>query len=92
MSIGLIIFLILLGLLLFIIEFMLIPGITIAGIGGAICMVGGDSPGIYRLGQPDRVSRAGRQQHCCWRSLTVLYAEGRHMEEVHAEDDNRRKG
>ncbi|MBE0668724.1 MAG: hypothetical protein IH593_13770 [Bacteroidales bacterium] len=38
---GLIIFLILLGLLLFIIEFMLIPGITIAGIGGAICMVGG---------------------------------------------------
>jgi len=41
MSLGLIIFLILLGLLLFIIEFMLIPGITIAGIGGAICMVGG---------------------------------------------------
>jgi len=39
MSIGLIIFLILLGLLLFIIEFMLIPGITIAGIGGAICMI-----------------------------------------------------
>ncbi|MCJ7821152.1 MAG: nodulation efficiency protein D (NfeD) [Bacteroidales bacterium] len=41
MSLGLIIFLILLGLLLFIIEFMLIPGITIAGIGGAICIVGG---------------------------------------------------
>lgn len=41
MSLGLIIFLILLGLLLFIIEFMLIPGITIAGIGGAICMVAG---------------------------------------------------
>src|SRR5665648_252176 len=41
MSLGLIIFLILLGLLLFIIEFMLIPGITIAGIGGAICTVGG---------------------------------------------------
>lgn len=41
MSLGLIIFLIILGLLLFIIEFMLIPGITIAGIGGAICMIAG---------------------------------------------------
>lgn len=41
MSIGLIIFLIILGLLLFIIEFMLIPGITIAGVGGAICMITG---------------------------------------------------
>jgi membrane-bound ClpP family serine protease len=41
MSLGLIIFLILVGLLLFIIEFMLIPGITIAGIGGAICLVTG---------------------------------------------------
>ncbi|MCI0522616.1 MAG: serine protease [Bacteroidales bacterium] len=41
MSLGMIIFLILLGLLLFIIEFMLIPGITIAGIGGAICMIAG---------------------------------------------------
>lgn len=41
MSLGMIIFLILLGLVLFIIEFMLIPGITIAGIGGAICMIAG---------------------------------------------------
>jgi len=41
MSLGLIIFIILLGLLLFIIEFMLIPGITIAGVGGAICVVMG---------------------------------------------------
>lgn len=41
MSLGLIIFLILLGMLLFIIEFMLIPGVTIAGIGGAICLVTG---------------------------------------------------
>lgn len=41
MSLGLIIFLILVGLLLFIIEFMLIPGITIAGVGGAICLVSG---------------------------------------------------
>jgi membrane-bound ClpP family serine protease len=39
MSLGLIIFLIILGLLLFIVEFMLIPGVTIAGIGGAICLI-----------------------------------------------------
>lgn len=39
MSLGLIIFLIILGMLLFIIEFMLIPGVTIAGIGGAVCLV-----------------------------------------------------
>lgn len=39
MSLGLIIFLIILGLMLFIVEFMLIPGVTIAGIGGAICLV-----------------------------------------------------
>ena len=39
MSLGLIIFLIILGLLLFIIEFMLIPGVSIAGIGGAVCLV-----------------------------------------------------
>lgn len=41
MSIGFVIFLILIGLLLFAIEFLLIPGITIAGIGGAICIVSG---------------------------------------------------
>ena len=41
MSLGLIIFLIFVGLLLFIIEFMLIPGITIAGVGGAICLLTG---------------------------------------------------
>lgn len=41
MSLGLIIFLIFVGLLLFIIEFMLIPGVTIAGVGGAICLVTG---------------------------------------------------
>ncbi len=41
MSLGLIIFLIFVGLLLFIIEFMLIPGVTIAGVGGAICLVSG---------------------------------------------------
>jgi membrane-bound ClpP family serine protease len=41
MSITLIIFLILLGIVLFLIEFLLVPGITIAGIGGAILMIGG---------------------------------------------------
>jgi membrane-bound ClpP family serine protease len=41
MSMTLIIFLILLGIVLFLIEFLLVPGITIAGIGGAILMVGG---------------------------------------------------
>ncbi len=41
MSLGLIIFLIFVGLLLFIIEFMLIPGVTIAGVAGAICLVTG---------------------------------------------------
>jgi membrane-bound ClpP family serine protease len=39
MSIGLIIFLILLGILLFLVEFMILPGVTIAGIGGAVSMV-----------------------------------------------------
>lgn len=40
MSIALIIFLILLGIILFLIEFLLVPGITIAGIGGAILIIG----------------------------------------------------
>jgi membrane-bound ClpP family serine protease len=59
MSLGLIIFLILIGLLLFVIEVMLIPGITIAGIGGAICLITGivfafisfgTGPGLLVLG------------------------------------------
>jgi len=37
----LIIFLIILGIILFLIEFLLVPGITVAGIGGAILMIGG---------------------------------------------------
>jgi membrane-bound ClpP family serine protease len=41
MSLGVIIFFILLGILLFVVEFMLVPGITIAGIGGAIFVIGG---------------------------------------------------
>lgn len=41
MSVTLIIILILLGILLFIIEFLLIPGVGIAGIMGAALMIGG---------------------------------------------------
>ncbi len=39
MSLGLIIFLIILGILLFLLEFLVVPGITVAGIGGAISIV-----------------------------------------------------
>ncbi len=39
MSLGLIIFLIVLGILLFLLEFLVVPGITVAGIGGAISIV-----------------------------------------------------
>lgn len=39
MSVGLIVFLVILGLLLFLVEFLVLPGVTIAGIGGAISMV-----------------------------------------------------
>lgn len=41
MSVTLLIFLILLGILLFLVEFLLVPGVTVAGIGGAILLVGG---------------------------------------------------
>lgn len=47
---GLVILLILLGLLLFLIEFLLIPGITIAGIGGAILTIGGIYLAFTRFG------------------------------------------
>jgi membrane-bound ClpP family serine protease len=36
-----IIVLILIGLFLFVVEFLLIPGITVAGIGGVACLIGG---------------------------------------------------
>lgn len=36
-----VIILIILGLFLFIVEFLLIPGVTIAGIGGLACLIGG---------------------------------------------------
>jgi membrane-bound ClpP family serine protease len=47
MSIGVIIFLILLGLLLFLLEFLVVPGITVAGIGGAISILMGIVLGFY---------------------------------------------
>ncbi len=50
MSLSLVIFLILLGLLLFVIEFLLIPGITIAGVGGAVCMIAGVVIAFISLG------------------------------------------
>ena len=36
-----VIILILIGLFLFVVEFLLIPGITVAGIGGVACLIGG---------------------------------------------------
>lgn len=50
MSIGLIVFLILLGILLFLLEFLVVPGITVAGIGGAISIVTAIILGFYYHG------------------------------------------
>lgn len=50
MSITLIIILIILGIILFLIEFLLIPGVTVAGIGGAILMIGGVILGYHYHG------------------------------------------
>lgn len=50
MSVTLIIILILLGVFLFLVEFLLIPGITVAGIGGAILMIGGVILGYHHHG------------------------------------------
>lgn len=41
MSVWVIILLILLGILLFLVEFLLVPGITVAGIAGSILVIGG---------------------------------------------------
>lgn len=49
-SLGVIIFLIILGILLFIVEFLVVPGITIAGIGGAISIVAGVVMAFYYEG------------------------------------------
>lgn len=47
MSLGLIIFLIILGIILFLIEFLIVPGITVAGIGGGISMLSGVGLAFY---------------------------------------------
>jgi membrane-bound ClpP family serine protease len=52
MSLLAIILLILLGIFLFLVEFLLIPGVTIAGIAGFILLVGGVYMGYDSLGTP----------------------------------------
>lgn len=47
MSIGAIILLIILGIALLLVEFLIIPGITIAGIGGFLCVAGGIIAAFY---------------------------------------------
>ncbi|HCC70976.1 MAG TPA: hypothetical protein DEQ09_07495 [Bacteroidales bacterium] len=49
-SLGIIIFLIILGILLFLVEFLIVPGITIAGIGGAISTITGIVLAFYYHG------------------------------------------
>ncbi len=49
-SLGIIIFLIILGILLFLVEFLIVPGITIAGIGGAISIITGVVLAFYYEG------------------------------------------
>jgi membrane-bound ClpP family serine protease len=50
MSIGAIIFLIILGMVLLFVEFLIIPGITIAGIGGFLCLAAGIFAAYYGHG------------------------------------------
>lgn len=49
-SLGIIIFLIILGILLFMVEFLLVPGITVAGIGGAVSIIAGIVLSFYYHG------------------------------------------
>jgi len=52
MSLTAIIFLIILGVILFYVEFLIIPGVTIAGIAGVICIVVGVFFGYKEFGSP----------------------------------------
>jgi membrane-bound ClpP family serine protease len=52
MSLTAIIFLIILGIILFYVEFLIIPGVTIAGIAGAICIIVGVYFGYKDFGTP----------------------------------------
>jgi len=53
MSLIAIIFLIILGIILFYVEFLIIPGVTIAGIAGAICIIVGIYFGYKEYGAPE---------------------------------------
>jgi len=52
MTIGIIITLIILGILLLLIEFLVIPGVTVAGIAGTLMITGGIVAGYYYLEPP----------------------------------------
>jgi membrane-bound ClpP family serine protease len=53
MTLGTIILLIVIGILLFLVEFLLVPGVTIAGIAGFILIVGAIFFGYKSLGTPE---------------------------------------
>lgn len=53
MSLTAIIFLIILGIVLFYVEFLIVPGVTIAGIAGAICIIVGIYFGYKDFGTPE---------------------------------------
>lgn len=50
MSLGAIVLLIVLGVILILIEFLVIPGISVAGIGGFLCLIGGVIAAYYFRG------------------------------------------
>ncbi|MBN2612593.1 MAG: NfeD family protein [Bacteroidales bacterium] len=50
MSIGAIILLLIVGIVLLMLEFLVIPGVTIAGIGGFLCLAGGIFAAYYTHG------------------------------------------
>ena len=50
MTIGAIVLLIILGIVLLLVEFLLIPGVTIAGIGGFLCLISGIVSAYYFKG------------------------------------------
>lgn len=52
MSLTAIIFLIILGVILFYVEFLIIPGVTIAGVAGVICLIVGVYFGYKEYGTP----------------------------------------
>lgn len=52
MSLTAIIFLIILGIILFYVEFLIVPGVTIAGIAGVICIIVGVYFGYKEFGTP----------------------------------------